>query len=131
MISRAGRAAPETGNSGAATASRFLSKCVPLATGHRLLFSASTEASVCATQERHADQMKSAVLDDRVRNDLDNVGVPHPCQQPGLACEMGRNFHNQETVFKVDLLGEEDSCETASSQFSTQEIRPDRAPNAR
>ena len=46
MTSRAAPTAPETGNSGAATASKFPSKCVPVDTGHRFLFSATTAKSV-------------------------------------------------------------------------------------
>ena len=34
------------------------------------------------TQERHADELKSSVIDYGMRQDLDDVGVPCPCKKP-------------------------------------------------
>ena len=53
------------------------------------------------------------------------MGMPHPRQQPGLTGLARRNLHDDQTVFKVDLLGQEDPGEAAASQLTAKEVRPD------
>ena len=57
--------------------------------------------------------------------------MAHPRQQPGLPGGARRDLHYDETVFKVDLLGEEDPGKTAATQFAAKEVRPDRVAGAR
>src|ERR1022692_4129821 len=56
-------------------------------------------------------------------NNFDNMSVPHSRQQPWLAGWARRDLHHEQTVFEVDLLGQKDACEAASSQLAAKEIR--------
>ena len=69
--------------------------------------------------------MKTNISHQGVGKDLDDVGVPHPRQQPGLSGLARRNLHDDETVFKVDLLGQEDPGEAAAPELAAKEVRPD------
>ena len=77
------------------------------------------------SQERHADELERAVVDLGMRQDLDDVGVPDPGQQPGLSRRPGRDLHDDLTVLEVGLLGQEDPGESPSSQLAAEQVGSD------
>ena len=71
--------------------------------------------------ERHADQVESVIVDPGVGDDLDDVGMPHPRQEPRLAGHSRRHLEHDQAILEVGLLGQKYAGETAAPQLATQD----------
>ncbi len=76
-------------------------------------------------EERHADQVQGPVVGVGLAENLDDVRVAGPGQQPRLGRRAGRDLEHDQATVEVSLLGEEDASERASTQLPEQAIRPD------
>ena len=69
--------------------------------------------------------MERTVVDSCVRDDLDDMSVAYPREEPRLSGHCFRDLEHDQAIFEVRLFGQKNASESAAPQLSLQDVWPD------